>query len=68
MGDVPVPGYITFWTNKRSALKSEHQTLVKQYLEAGAQLKWLLKVLGGIDDVARHIPASVWEIAEWAAI
>jgi hypothetical protein len=62
-----VPRYQTFWTNKCSALKSEHQTLVQQYPEADAQLKQLLQVLGDIEDVARHIPASVGESAEWPA-
>jgi hypothetical protein len=68
MGDVPVPGYQKLWTNKLSALKSEYQTLVQLYLEADAQLKQLLQALGDIEDVARHIPASVGESAEWAAI
>jgi hypothetical protein len=67
MGHTPVPGYQTFWTNKRSTLKSEHQTLVQQYSDAETQLKQLLQVLGDIEDVARHIPASVGESAEWAA-
>jgi hypothetical protein len=65
MGDVPVPG---FWTNKRSTLKSEHQTLVQQYPDADAQLKQLLRVLCDMEEVARHIPASVGESEEWAAI
>jgi hypothetical protein len=68
MGDVPVQGYQTFWTNKRSTLKSECQTLVKQYPDADAQLKLLLKLLGDVDDVAGHIPGSVERSAEWAAI
>jgi hypothetical protein len=67
MGDVPVPRYQTFWTNKLSTLKSEYQTLVQQYPEADAQLKQLLKVLGDIEDMARHNPASVGESVEWAA-
>jgi hypothetical protein len=67
-GDVPVPRYQTFWTNKRSTLKSEYQTLVQQYPEEDAQQKQLLNMLGDIEDVARHIPASVGESAEWAAI
>jgi hypothetical protein len=68
MVDVPVPGHQTLWTNTFSALKSEHQTLVQQYPEADAQLKQLLQVLGDIEEVARHIPASVGESAEWSAI
>jgi hypothetical protein len=54
--------------NKLSALKSEYQTVVQQYPEEDAQLKQLLQVLGDIEDVARHIPASVGESAEWSAI
>jgi hypothetical protein len=54
--------------NKLSALKSEYQTLVQQYPEADAQMKQLLQVMGDIEDVARHIPASVGESAEWSAI
>jgi hypothetical protein len=68
MGDASVPGYQTLWTNKLSTPKSEYQTLVQQYTEAEAQLKQLLKVLGDIENVARHIPASEEEIAEWATI
>jgi hypothetical protein len=63
MGDVPEPGYQTLRTNKLSALKSEYQTLVQQYPEADVQIKQLLQVLGDIEDVARHIPASVEESA-----
>jgi hypothetical protein len=61
MWDVPVPGYQTFWTNKLCTLKSGYQALVQHYPEADAQLKQLLQVLGDIEDVARHIPASVGE-------
>jgi hypothetical protein len=41
---------------------------VQQYPEEDAQLKQLLKALGDIEDVARHIPVSVGESAEWAVI
>jgi hypothetical protein len=41
---------------------------VQQYPEADAQLKQLLKVLGDIEDVARHIPVSIGESEEWAVI
>jgi hypothetical protein len=68
MGDVLVPRYQTFWTNKRSTQKSEYQTLVQQYPDADAQLQQLLKVLRDIEDVAGHTPALVGESAEWAAI
>jgi hypothetical protein len=68
MADVPVLGYQTLWTNKLSALKSEYQTLVQQYPEAEAELKQLLQVLGDMQDVARHIPVSGGESAEWSAI
>jgi hypothetical protein len=49
-------------------MKSEYQTLVQQYPEADTQLKQLLKVLDDIEEVVRHIPASVGESTEWAAI
>jgi hypothetical protein len=45
--------------NKLYALKSEYQTLVQQNHEADVQLKQFLQVLGDIEDVARHIPATV---------
>jgi hypothetical protein len=64
MEDVPVPGYLAFWTNKLSTLKSEYQILVQTYSEADAQQKQLFKLLGDIEDVARHIPASVGESEE----
>jgi hypothetical protein len=62
MGDVPVPGYQTFWTNKRSALKPEYQTLVQQYPDTEAQPKQIFKLLGDIEDVPRHISASAGEL------
>jgi hypothetical protein len=68
MGDIPVPGYQLFSTNKRFTLKYEHPTLVQQYPDAVAQLKQLFKVLGDIEDVAGHTPASVMSSTEWAAI
>jgi hypothetical protein len=64
MGDVPLPGYQTFWTNKRSALKSEHHTLVQQYPETDAQLKQLFKLRGDIEAVAGHTPTSTGENAD----
>jgi hypothetical protein len=60
MGDVPLPGYQTFCTNKRSTLISEHQTLVQQYPHADAQL---FQVLGDIEDVAEQTLASSVESA-----
>jgi hypothetical protein len=68
MWDIPVPGYQSFWTNKRSTLKSEHQTLVQQYSDADAQQNQLFEVLGGIEDVAGHNPASAGESVERAII
>jgi hypothetical protein len=66
---VLLPGYHTFWKNKRSStLKSGYQTLVQKYPEAAAQLKQLLKVMGDIEDVAGHTPTSVGKSEEWAVI
>jgi hypothetical protein len=48
-------------------LKSD-QTLVQQYPDAEAQLKQLFKVLGDIEGVTGHRPASVGKSVEWAAI
>jgi hypothetical protein len=67
-GDFPVPGYQIFSTNKRSTLKSQHQTLVQQYPHADTQLKQLLNLLGDIENLAGQAPATVGESAEWAAI
>jgi hypothetical protein len=41
---------------------------VQQYPDVDAQLKQLFKLLGDIEDVAGHTPASVGESTEWAAI
>jgi hypothetical protein len=68
MGDILVPGYKTFLTNKCSTLKSEYQTLVEQYPAMNTQLKRLLKVRGDIEEMAGHTAASDGESAEWAAI
>jgi hypothetical protein len=39
VAEVPVPGYQSFWTNTRSALKSEYHSLIGQFPDANAQLK-----------------------------
>jgi hypothetical protein len=44
-------------------VKSKYQTLIQQYLDTDAQLKQLFKVLGDIEDVGGHIPASVGKSA-----
>jgi hypothetical protein len=36
MADVPVPGYQKFWTDKRTTLKAEYQSLVAKYPNAEA--------------------------------
>jgi hypothetical protein len=41
---------------------------VQKYPEEDAPLKQLLKALGDIQDVARHIQISAGESAEWAVI
>jgi hypothetical protein len=45
-------------------LKSEHQTLVQQYPKLDTQLKQLFKVLGDIEDMVGHTPATVGESVE----
>jgi hypothetical protein len=66
--EVLVSEYQAFWMNKRSTLKSEHQTLVRQYPESNAQLKQLFTVLSDIEDMERHITDSAGDGAEWDAI
>jgi hypothetical protein len=45
MADVPVPGYKKFWTDKRTALNAESQSLGANYSDAEVQLKQLFKLL-----------------------
>jgi hypothetical protein len=68
MGDVPVTGYQNIFDELTLYTEIRISDTVQQYPEADAQLKQLLKVMDDIEDVARHIPASVGESAEWAAI
>jgi hypothetical protein len=68
MADVPVPGYQPFWTNTRSALKSEFHSLIGQYTDRDAQLKKLFNVLGDIEVVAAYTPASVGNSEQRSAI
>jgi hypothetical protein len=68
IGDILVSGYQTFWTNKRSTLKSEYQALVQKYPDADMQLKQLFKVLGDIEDTPERTPELVGESVEWSAI
>jgi hypothetical protein len=68
MAEVPVSGYQSFWTNTRSALKSEYHSLIGQFPDANAQLKKLFNVLGDIEGVAVYTPASVGNSDQWSAI
>jgi hypothetical protein len=68
MADIPVSGYQSFWTNTRSALKSEYHSLIGQFPDADAQLKKLFKVLGDIEGVAAYTPAAVGNSEQWSAI
>jgi hypothetical protein len=67
MADDPVPGYQSFWTNTRSALKSEYHSLIGQFPDADAQLKTLFNVLGDTEGVAAYTPASVGNSDQWSA-
>lgn len=64
MANLPAPGYQTCLKNKLYPWKSVYQALVQRYPEADAQIKQLIKVLGDIEEVARHIRTSVRENAE----
>jgi hypothetical protein len=68
MADIPVPGYQSFWTNQRSTLKSEYHRSIGQFPDVDTQLKQLFKVLGDIEDVTGHTPASVGDSEQWSAI
>jgi hypothetical protein len=67
-GGCPGAGIPNILDEKRSALKSQHQTLVQQYPDADTRRRQLFNLLGDIEDVAGHTPASVGESPEWAAI
>jgi hypothetical protein len=67
MGDVPVPGYKICLKNRSSTLKFKNKLLVQQYSDTDAQLKQLFKMMGDIENVVEHTPASVRESAECAA-
>jgi hypothetical protein len=68
MAEVPVPGYQSFWTNTRSALKSEYHSLIGQFPDEDAQLKKLFNVLGDTEGVAAFTPVSVGNSEQWSAI
>jgi hypothetical protein len=63
-----VPGYETFWTNTRSALKSEYHSLIGQFPDVDAQLKKLFNLLGDIEGVPAYTPASVGDSEQRSAI
>jgi hypothetical protein len=68
MADIPVPGYQSFWTEQRKALKTEYKNLLEKFPDADAQLRQLFKVLCDIEDVAGYTLASVGESNQWSAI
>jgi hypothetical protein len=66
MADIPVPGYQAFWTDTCNKLKSEYQQLRRQFPDADAQLKQLLKVIRDIEEKTRFTPASMGESEQWS--
>jgi hypothetical protein len=68
MADAPVPGYQTFWAERRVSLKSEYQVLIKEYPDPDTQCRLLYKIICSIEDVAGCAPAAVEESTEWTAI
>jgi hypothetical protein len=68
MAGIPVPTYQQFWTEKRSALKTEYKDIVSADPDVSAPMHQLFRVLCDIEDVASFTPSSVGESEEWAAI
>jgi hypothetical protein len=68
MADDPMPGYQSFWADKRVWLKSEYRQLLRQFPDADAQLKQLFKVVCDIENVAGYTPASVVESEQGSSI
>jgi hypothetical protein len=68
MADAPVPGYQAFWAERRAALKSEYQVLIKQHPDADTQYRLLYNTFCIIEEVAGCTPAAVGESAEWTEI
>jgi hypothetical protein len=68
MAGVPVPAYQQFWTDQRSAVKTEYKEIVNAHPDAALCLQHLHKVLCDIEAIAGCIPAAVGESEEWAAV
>jgi hypothetical protein len=62
-----VPGYQTFWAERRASLQSEYQVLIKQYPNADTQYRLLYKIICNIEDVAGCARTEVGESAKWTA-
>jgi hypothetical protein len=63
-----MPGYHSFWADRRPSLQSEYQVLIKHYPDADKQYRLLFKTLCDIENVAGYTPVEVGESAEWTAI
>jgi hypothetical protein len=68
MAGLPVPAYQQFWTDKRSTLKKEYETIVNTHPDAVPCMQQLFKVLCDLEDLARSTPAPVGQSEEWAAV
>jgi hypothetical protein len=68
MAGVPVPAYQQFWTDKRSALKTDYKAIANTHPDATPCMQQLFKVLRDIEDLAGYTPASVGKSEEWVAI
>jgi hypothetical protein len=68
MAGVPTPAYQQFWTDQRTALKSEYKDIVSSHPDAAVCMQHLHKVLCDIEALAGCTPAAVGESEEWAAV
>jgi hypothetical protein len=66
MAGVPVLAYQQLWMDKRSSLKTEHNSIVGTDSDATATIQQLLKVLCSIEDLASYT-TSVGGSEEWVA-
>jgi hypothetical protein len=68
MADVPAPGYQSFWTNTRSALKSEYHSLIGKFPDVEEQLKSCSTYWVTMRVFAAFTSSSVGDSEQWSAV
>jgi hypothetical protein len=68
MVDVREPGFLKYWRQEVSSLKSENHVIMNKYPEAASVVQRVHKVISDIEILAKFTPTRVGESSQWTTI